>query len=96
MFVPNSGDHFREDDLPVQIRAVRMPRWAGAALGAGLVLIAAIAVAASILVNDRDSTIIPSSAEGLIVAGSIVSAIAGAVLLWYAGSGLRLRASRQR
>ncbi|GAB3564435.1 hypothetical protein GCM10027405_20530 [Arthrobacter alkaliphilus] len=90
MFVPNSGDHFREDDLPVQIRALRMPRWAGAALGAGLVLIAAIAVAGSILVNDRDSTIIPSSAEGLIIAGSIVSAIAGAVLLWYAGEWVTL------
>lgn len=90
MFVPNAGDQFREDDLPAQIRALRMPRWAGAALGAGLVLIAVAAVAVSILVNDRDSTIIPAPAEGLIMAGSIASAIAGAVLLWHAGEWVTL------
>ncbi|WP_423183883.1 hypothetical protein [Arthrobacter sp. NyZ413] len=90
MFVPNSGDLFREDDLPVQIRALRMPRWAGAVLGAGLVVMAVAAVAASIVVNDSDSTIIPAWVEGLILAGSIISAISGAVLLWYAGEWVTL------
>lgn len=90
MFVPNSGDHFREDDLPAQIRALRMPRWAGAALGAGLVVIAVAAVAGSILVNESNSTIIPFWVEALILAGSVISAITGAVLLWHAGEWVTL------
>ncbi|MDR6685365.1 hypothetical protein J2Y41_000918 [Arthrobacter sp. 1088] len=90
MFVPNSSDHFREEDLPAQIRAIRMPRWAGAALGAALVVIAVAAVAGSILVNDSDSTIIPFWVEALIMAGSIISAISGAFLLWHAGEWVTL------
>ncbi|WP_284751827.1 hypothetical protein [Arthrobacter sp. efr-133-R2A-120] len=90
MFVPNSDDHFREDDLPAQIRALRMPRWAGAVLGAGLVVIAVAAVAGSILVNESDKTIIPFWVEALILAGAVISAISGAVLLWYAGEWVTL------
>lgn len=90
MFVPNSGDHFREEDLPAQIRALRMPRWAGAALGAGLVFFAVVAVAGSILVNESDSTIIPFWVEALIMAGAVISAISGAVLLWHAGEWVTL------
>lgn len=90
MFVPSSVDHFREDDLPAQIRALRMPRWAGAALGAGLVMIAVAAVAGSILVNESDSTIIPFWVEALIMAGAVISAISGAALLWHAGEWVTL------
>ena len=90
MFVPNSGDQFREDDLPAQIRALRMPRWAGAVLGAGLVVIAVAAVAGSILVNESDGTIIPFWVEALILAGAVISAISGAVLLWHAGEWVTL------
>ena len=90
MVVPSSGDHFREDDLPVRIRALRMPGWAGAALGAGLLAVAVAAVAGSILVNERDSTIIAAWAEALIMAGAMIAAVFGAVLLWYAGEWVTL------
>ncbi len=90
MFVVNSGDRFREDALPAQVRALRMPPWAGALLGAGLVAAGAVAVASSIFINERDSTIIAGWAEALIVAGSILAAVFGGLLFWRAGEWVTL------
>lgn len=77
--------HFREDDLPVRIRALRMPCWAGVALGAGLLVLAVAAITGSILVNARDSTVVPAWSGMPIMAGAVISAVFGAVLIWYAG-----------
>ncbi|MDQ4502988.1 hypothetical protein [Sinomonas sp. ASV322] len=85
-----SGDQFREYDLPIQIRGLRMPRWAGVSLGVGLLVVAVAAIAGSILVNERDSTIIAAWAEALIFVGAITAAIVGALLLWRAGEWVTL------
>ena len=90
MFVPGLADLFREYDLPARIHALRMPTWAGASLGAVLLVVPVVAVAGSILVTRADSTLIPAWAEGLIIAGAIMSAIVGALLLWYAGEWVTL------
>lgn len=90
MFVPGPGDQFREYDLPVQIRALRMPAWAGACLGAVLLAVPVAAVAVSIMVNQADSSVIPGWAESLLIAGAAASAFVGTLLLWRAGEWVTL------
>lgn len=90
MFVPGPGDQFREYDLPAQVRALRMPTWAGMTIGAVLVAVPVAAVAGSILINQADSTLIPFWAEALLIAGALISALTGTLLLWYAGEWVNL------
>jgi len=90
MFVPGVGDPYREVDLPARIRALRMPGWAAVALGAGLVVVPTAAVAASILINEGDHSIIPFWVEALILAGALISSFIGTTLFWRAGEWVTL------
>ncbi|MGO4236029.1 hypothetical protein [Pseudarthrobacter sp. YAF2] len=90
MFVPSTGDPYREVDLPARIRALRMPGWAGVALGAGLLVVPMAAVAGSIFINESDGTIIPFWVEALILAGAVISSFLGTALFWRAGEWVTL------
>lgn len=81
---------FPETDLPREIRALKMSRWASGSLGMGLLVAALTLVVGSFVVNARDSTIIPVWVEILVVMGATACALPGWVLLWYTGNGVTL------